>query len=203
MAQTVSRVMEAEAKRAKGRHKDDPAVQQTMHAVLEAEEAQFRRARLDFEEHMRQTKEKDRATRELAEAKGRLQKIRKDTRDAEAAVAARQQIKAYSVETLGKGRKNAGGEQHHKARLEVLERIRKAAELTPAQTGGWECFKSNWDKTMAQAMGQDWAEVFAQNMQKILNDLSAGKTNALSEFMHKETQRVLTTAPALMVPGAA
>ena len=203
MADTVSRVMDAEAKRAKGRHKDDPAVQQTMHAVLEAEEAQFRRARLNFEEHMRQTKEKDRATRELAEAKGRLQKMRKETRDAEAVVAARHQIKAYSVETLGKGKKNAGGEQHHKARLEVLERIRKVAELTPEQTGGWDFFKSNWDRTMAQAMGQDWADVFAENMQKIINDLSAGKTNALSELMHRETQRVLTTTPALMVPGAA
>ena len=118
-------------------------------------------------------------------------------------MAERQQLKAYSLQALGKGKKNGGGEQHHKARLEVLERIRKVAELTPAQTGGWDCFKSNWDKTMAQAMGQDWAEVFAENMQKIINDLSAGKTNALSEFMHRETQRVLTTTPALMVPGAA
>ena len=57
--------------------------------------------------------------------------------------------------------------------------------------------------TIAAAMGQDWAEVFAENLQKIINDLSAGKTNALSELMHRETQRVLTTTPALMVPGAA
>ena len=129
--------------------------------------------------------------------------MRKDTRDAEAVVAARQQIKAYSVQTLGKGKKNGGGEQHHKARLEVLERLRKAAELTPEQTGGWDFFKSSWDRAMAEAMGEDWAETFAQIMQKIINDLSEGKTNALSEFMHRETMRVLTTTPALIVPGAA
>ena len=80
---------------------------------------------------MRQTKEKDRVKRELAEAKERLKQMRKETRDAEAVVAARHQIKAYSLQMLGKGKKNAGGEQNHKARMEVMERLRRAAELTP------------------------------------------------------------------------
>ena len=151
---------------------------------------------------MRQTKEKERVSRELAEAKARLQKMRKEIRDAEAVVAARQQIKAYSLQALGKGKRNGGGEQHHKARMEVLERLRRTAELAPEQTGGWDFFKSQWDRTMADVMGEDWAETFAQIMQNIINDLSEGKTNALSEFVHRETKRVLTTAPALVVPGA-
>ena len=46
-------------------------------------------------------------------------------------------------------------------------------------------------------------ELLEDNKVKIINDLAAEKTNALSELMHRETQRVLTTTPALMVPGAA
>ena len=138
----------------------------------------------------------------MEEAKEKVQKIRKETREAEAAVAARHEIKAYSMEVLGKGKKNGGSEQHHKARMEVMGRLRKAAELAPRQTGEWDFFRTQWDRAMAAAMGEDWAETFAQIIQKIINDLAEGKRNALSEFMHKETQRVLPTAPALMVPGA-
>ena len=202
MAATVSRVMDSEVKRFKVRHRTDAVVQHSMHALLEAEEAQCRRERQDFQEHMRQTQEKDRVKRELKEATDKLQKMRKATREAEAVVAARQQIKAYSLQALGKGKKRAGGEQHHKARMEVMERLRRVAELTPEQTGAWDFFKTQWDRAMAEVMGEDWAETFAQIMQNIMNDLSNGKTNAFSDFMHKETLRALPTEPALMVPGA-
>ena len=92
--------------------------------------------------------------------------------------------------------------QFHKTRMEVMERLRRVAALSPQQTADWEYFKTTWDKTMATAAEQDWAEMFAQIVQNIGNDLTAGTKNALSEFMHRETQRVLGKIPALMVPGA-
>ena len=111
-------------------------------------------------------------------------------------------MEAFSLQMLGAGRKGAGTKQHHDARVEVMERVRRAATLSPAQTADWEYFKTTWDHEMAAAMGEDWAETFAQNMQQVINDLSVGKTNALSVFVHTETQRVLVKAAALMVPGA-
>ena len=43
--------------------------------------------------------------------------------------------------------------------------------------------------------------LLAEFMQHIPNELAAGKTSALSKFMHAETQRVLGDVPALRVPG--
>ena len=117
-------------------------------------------------------------------------------------LAARQQIKAYSLEMLGVGRKSGGGLHVHKTRMEVMERLRRVAALSPQQTADWEYFKTTWDKTMATATEEDWAEMFAEIVQNIVNELTVGTTNALSEFMHRETQRVLGKIPALMALGA-
>ena len=103
---------------------------------------------------------------------------------------------------LGEGKKKEGIQQHHKARLEVLQRVRKAAELSPEQTSQWEYFKTVWDQKMAEAHGENWAQLFAELIQKVLNDLADGRRNALSEFMQNETKRVLADVPALVVLGA-
>ena len=55
---------------------------------------------------------------------------------------------------------------------------------------------------MAEAHGEDWAELFAEMVQQVVNDLGEGLSNALSVFMHNETKRVLANTPALIVPGA-
>ena len=109
--------------------------------------------------------------------------------------------KAYSLEMLGKGRKHGGLQAHQKARFEVLERVRQAAHLSPQQTGQWEYFRNTWDQAMAEAHGEEWAELFAEMIQQALNDLSEGRSNAFSVFMHNETNRVLASTPALVLPG--
>ena len=86
--------------------------------------------------------------------------------------------------------KKGGLQQHQKARLAVLQRLRKAAELSPEQTTQWESFKINGDREMADAHGEGWAELFAELVQHVLNDLIEGRNNALSVFMHNETERV-------------
>ena len=131
-----------------------------------------------------------------------MQRARKEQRSAEAVVTAMEDVNVYSFEMLGKGRKKAGTQQHQKARLEVLERLRRAAELSAAQTSAWDLFKNTWDQEMAEAHGESWAELFAQLVQKVINDLAEGRSNALSVFMHNETRRVLSDTPALLVLGA-
>ena len=53
-----------------------------------------------------------------------------------------------------------------------MERLRRAAELSPAQTSFWDFFKHTWDQKMAEAHGDAWAELFAELVQKVLNDLA-------------------------------
>ena len=83
----------------------------------------------------------------------------------------------------------------------MLERLRRAAELSAAQTSAW-FFKQTWDQEMTEAHVENWAELFAQLVQQVLNDLADGRSNALSVFMHNETRRALPDTPALLVPGA-
>ena len=75
-----------------------------MRAGLEAEEAVYRRGRLEFQEHMQQKREKARVENELKEAKASLQRARKEQRDAEAVVTAMEEVKVYSLEMLGQGK---------------------------------------------------------------------------------------------------
>ena len=143
-----------------------------------------------------------RVKQEFKDAVAKLRKARTEQRSAEAVVAAMEGVNVNSLDMLGKGRKKAGTQQHQKARLEVLERLRRAAELSAAQTSAWDLFKNTWDQGMAEAHGENWAELFAQLVQKVLNDLAEGRSNALSVFMHNDTRRVLKDTPALFVPGA-
>ena len=105
-------------------------------------------------------------------------------------VTAMEEMEVYPLEMVGKGNKNGGNQQHQKARSEVLQRLRRAAELSPDQTSQWEYFKTTWDQENAETSGADWAELFAQYVQQVLNDLEGGRIDALSVFVHNETKRV-------------
>ncbi len=69
------------------------------------------------------------------------------------------------------------------------------------QRSDWEYFTKTWDQNMAQALQYDWAEIFCEKVQGVLDELMAGNRGALSQFMHRETQRVLGSVPVLRVPG--
>ena len=201
LAGTVARVMHTETKRHRALSQEDAAVHDELRAALQDEKAEARRARLAFQEHMAQEKQKARVQRELQEATKRLKKIRAEQREAEAVVAAMEQMRVYSLEMLGQGKKNGGSQSHQKARFQVLTALRKAAELSPAQTSQWEFFKTQWDSRMAAAHGAEWAQLFAEIVQKVVSDLQEGRKEALSQFMHNETRRVLGDVPALVLPG--
>ena len=117
-------------------------------------------------------------------------------------VTAREGTKHVSVESLGKDKKKAGGAQCQKLRWEVLERVRLVAELSVAQRAAWDYFKTEWDRVMAETHGARWAELFAEYIQNVYNELEEGNRNALSDFMHRETERVLTQVLVLQMKGA-
>ena len=130
----------------------------------------------------------------------RLKETRSKIREADAAVAAKEQFKKYIEEMRGHGKNKGGGAQCHRARLEVMSRLRKVADLSPEQTADWEYFKTAYDQAMLNAMGKDWGRIFSQIMQQIIDDVVAGKTSALSEFMYNETLRVLPKVVAFTLP---
>ena len=116
-------------------------------------------------------------------------------------VTAMEQVRVYSLDQLGKGKRNGGTVSHQKARFQVLQSLREAAELSPEQTSQREFFKTQWDSNMAATHGEDWAQLFAEMVQKVVNDLREGRKDALSVFMHNETRRVLGYVSALVLPG--
>ena len=201
LTNTVDRVIHGETKKYRQRIRGDALVDKEMRASLEAEEKRYRHQRAEFQEHMQQKKEKKRVEKELQDVKARLKRARKENREAEAVVTAREAVKSYTVEMLGNGKKKGGTAQHHKARLEVLQRVRLIADLSLDQANDWDYFKVTWDKEMAEAKGEEWGALFAEIVQHVLDELSTGNRNALSDFMHQETHRVLGAIPALRVPG--
>ena len=201
LTNTVNQVMHTEAKRFRERTRGDAAVAAEMRATLEKEEAHQKQKRAEFQESMQQQREKKRAERELKETQAQLKKARREIREASAVVTASQAIKSYSLSALGQGKKKGGGMQFQKTRSEALERVRSVAQLSPQQRNDWENFKAEWDKAMAEIHGEGWAELFAQILQNVIDELENGTTTALSDFMYRETKRVLGHVPALVVPG--
>ena len=199
---TVTRVMGAESKAFHQRLRGDAAVAAELRATAEAEEALHRKKRAEFQEEMQQRREKQRIARELKQAQTHLRKVRKDLMEIDAVVTAREAVKAYSLPALGENKKKGGGVAFQKVRFEVLDRVRAIAQLSPQQTNDWEFFKTSWDKVMAETHGENWARLFAEMIQHVIKELEDGRTIALSDFMSRESRRVLGEMHALVAPGS-
>ena len=130
-----------------------------------------------------------------------MAQTRKETRAAEEILQARGAIKSFSPAMLGQGQKKGGSAQYQKARQEALNRVQKCARLSPDQQNDWKFFTTTWDSKMAELHGENWGGLFAENLQHILNRLEEGHLEALSEFMHEESTRVLGEVETLRVPG--
>ena len=108
--------------------------------------------------------------------------------------------RAYTLEMLGATHKNGGNKEHAKHRSKVLDQVREVGELSAEQTFHWSFFKGAWDTAMAAFHKDKWAGFFAEMVQKVLQDLLAGQTDALSVFVETEKARVLSNVPALVIP---
>ena len=172
-----------------------------MRASAEAEEAIAQQRRLEFKEMCSQKRAKAEAHKDLLQVEAKLKKARKEVREAEAVVAAREAMKSFSTAMLGQGKKKGGGEKHQKARQAVMNRVRAIAEISQDQKNDWHYFMSTWDRKMADAHGEEWAQQFAEIMQNLLNEMDAGNATAFSEFMRRESERILGGIPTLTIPG--
>ena len=195
--------MHQERKRFRRRIEGDPGVDKAMRAKQAAEEEEAQRQRLAFRAISEQRREAKEVETQLKEAKARLAQTRKDTRAAEEVLEARKAIKSFTKAMFGQGQKKGGSAQYQKARQEALNRVRSCAKLSPDQQNDWKFFTTNWDREMAEAHGEDWGGLFAEILQNILNRLEDGHLEALSEFMHEESTRILGQVETLRVPGGA
>ena len=141
------------------------------------------------------------AVAEKKEALAALAKIKRAQQDIESKHACSAAMKMFSVEMLGANDSKAGGAASRKNRVEVLDRVaRHGAGLSAAQQNDFEWWKRAWDDAMVEQHKGQWAETFATWMQDVI---SSSETNAFSQFMHTETNRVLRHLfpKVLAVPG--
>ncbi len=85
----------------------------------------------------------------------------------------------------------------------MLERIAGLGTgLTAAQKNDWKWFREAWDAKMCGEHGVEWGGIFSGWMQKILDELTNGVSNAFSVFVHDETYRSFAAVPMLAVPSS-
>ena len=106
---TVNMVMGTETKKFRLRMRGDAVVAAELRTSIEAEEDREKQKRAEFQAQMQRVREKKRLDREMREVQDRLTKSRKEIREAQAVVAAKEHIKSYSLAELGEGKKNGGG----------------------------------------------------------------------------------------------
>ena len=129
--------------------------------------------------------------KQIREAQAELQKKQAAAQELEASVAAKHALTQWSVEEF-KLKKN---------RAAALDRIARGRNtLAEAQKAEWPAFRSSWDEAMSAEHGAAWPETFAGWLQKVANDMAAGKQNSLSEFVYRESHRVLGGRTALALP---
>ncbi len=147
-------------------------------------------------------------TTTAATLKAAVAAANKELHAAKAAIAAAENIletkhamKTFSLDDLGHGKKNGGGGAGRKRRFDVLDRMARLGHgLSAAQKNDFNWWKDNWDAKLLEEHGGEWPRIFAEWMQKLLQDVDGGAGNAFSIFVHSETRRTLHDKLALQVP---
>ena len=83
--------------------------------------------------------------------------------------------RGYALSQLGQGKNNGGTKDHQKNRLDVLDRVRSVAELSPSQADQWVPFRIAWDEQMAALHQENWGSFFSEMVMALLNDLTEKK----------------------------
>ena len=129
--------------------------------------------------------------KQIQAAQAELKEKQAAAQELEAALATKHAVTQWSVDFL-KTKKN---------RQAAMDRIARGRDLlTPAQKAEWTDFKTKWDEAMSAEHGGAWPETFAGWMQLVANDMAEGKRNSLSEFVYRESHRVLGGKTALAIP---
>ena len=131
-----------------------------------------------------------------------LNKRKREIGAMESVMGASHTLKRYDPAQLGQGKPRSGGAAARKLRYEVMERMCKLGSgLSPAQRTDWAWFHEAWDLKMAGEHADNWGGVFSGWMQKVLDDMSDGITNAFSLFVESETLRCFGDTPMLILPS--
>ena len=199
-------VLELEVKKEQRRQRiaanEAPAVAAALADLEAAKAADERRHRLAIQDVNRRAKENAELQKAADEAKALLKKRKRELLSLEGVLESKHALKRYTPESLGQGKSRGGKVAEQKLRYEVLERIASLGTgLTPAQKNDWRWFRETWDAKMCSEHGADWGGIFSGWMQKILDDLSKGVSNAFSVFVHDETRRHFEDVPMLTVPS--
>ena len=178
---------------------DKPAVLDTFYQQRKAEAERRLECERICDERKERQREAQKAIADRDAAVADLKIKRQKIQELESLGACKHAVKTFTPEDLGKGSDNAGGPKARKNRFEVLDRLaRIKAGLSAGQKNDWPWFKDAWDKDMVKQHGADWAKVFSQWIQGVLDD---ERSNAFSIFVYSETCRVFKGTAALQVPG--
>lgn len=137
----------------------------------------------------------------ITDANNTLKTKREEIAQQENILEAKHMVKNFTPVLLGHGKPKGGGLACRKRRFEVLDRLaRMGSGLAAGQRNNWMFFKETWDERMLLEHKEKWGILFAELMQKVINDSQSGISNAFSLFVERETQRCLAATPVLLCP---
>ena len=197
--QNIQAELDKQRRKLRKLSQESPAVAESFARLRRAEEQETLRMKRLADQY-RQTKQSvAKALEEKKAAVAEFRQMKRKIQEMESVSASRHALKTFTLEALGDGSDNAGGNKGKKNRHEVLDRLaRVKAGLSAGQKNDWQWFKEAWDQEMVKQHGKAWGKLFAAWMQKTLDD---EHTNAFSTFVYNETCRVFHGTPALHVPG--
>ena len=203
LAATVSQAIVAEERQARRRSRENPAVAMAMlEGRKEAAErsAQWRVA-LAMEERAEHKRRK--TLKELKAESERLEQRRMALQKAATVTECLNAMKSFETQDLGQGHPQGGTAEHHRNRMQVLDRIRLRGSPLPAeQANDWRWFIKNWDQARIRSLHErvrgSWGATFKDIATDLLNRIRSGEHDALSKWMAAEGRRHLGV-PALRV----
>ena len=129
---------------------------------------------------------------EAREEEKKVVAARHKMRELEDTAVMKSEMATYTPAMLGHNASNPYAKIYRERRHIVLDKLAKLGQgLSPAQKVDFPWFKDAWDSAMVDSHGELWGELFAMQMQKILDDISSGVTNSFSEMIYSETNRML------------
>ena len=193
--------IQKERRRMRACCKESPDVLLALARQRDEEQAKERARLLAVADANARTLSAAKLKQELAVASATLRKRKAMIMEAETLVETKHAVKTFSLEDLGHGRSRGGGAAGRKRRHEVLDRLARLGQgLSPAQKNDFSWWRDSWDAKMLEEHGDEWPNVFAQWVQRVLSECEGGVGNAFSEFVHAETRRCFNSERALHVP---
>lgn len=184
--------------------REDPAVANAFSQIQDIEYREEIKQKQLMDTQISTQKALQKVKRDLEDAKSELKKRKAAIMDVEKLVEAQQAMQNFSSQQLGEGGRKGGAAACKKNRFLVMDRLSRLGQgLKPQQANDFSFFKEAWDNHMSVEHDTQWGSLFAGLMQKVMDDITRGTTNAFSVFVFNETRRVLSEVARLQVPGRA